>query len=272
MNTPATPYQIIEFPAERRFMANLLNLAWAGKHTMYGLLEVDVTGPRQRLRAQQAQTGDQLSFTGFLVGCLARAVAEQREVQALRKGAARLLLFNDVDVGILVERQAGAHHELTGEVIRCANRKTLREIHQQIRAAQFTPPPAPGRAAAWAQSALLLPWPLSGLVGAVSRALLRRMPMIAAAISGTVGISAIGMFGKDCSGWGIAPTMHPLDIIVGSITWKPAVVAGRVEPREILHLTLVFDHDVIDGAPAARFARRLVELIECGYGLEDQGC
>jgi hypothetical protein len=27
------------------------------------------------------------------------------------------------------------------------------------------------------------------------------------------------------------------------------------------------DHDVSDGAPAARFTRRLVELIESGYGL-----
>src|SRR6266540_298604 len=79
------------------------------------------------------------------------------------------------------------------------------------------------------------------------------------------------MFGEGQGGWGIAPTMHPLDLIVGSTAWKPAVVEGRIEPRESLNLTLVFDHDVIDGAPAARFARRLVELIESGYGLgEDQ--
>jgi pyruvate/2-oxoglutarate dehydrogenase complex dihydrolipoamide acyltransferase (E2) component len=39
--------------------------------------------------------------------------------------------------------------------------------------------------------------------------------------------------------------------------------------RQILHLTLVFDHDVIDGAPAARFTKRLVELIESGYGLDE---
>jgi hypothetical protein len=36
-------------------------------------------------------------------------------------------------------------------------------------------------------------------------------------------------------------------------------------------LTVLFDHDIVDGAPAARFTRRLVELIESGYGLgEDQ--
>jgi pyruvate/2-oxoglutarate dehydrogenase complex dihydrolipoamide acyltransferase (E2) component len=45
------------------------------------------------------------------------------------------------------------------------------------------------------------------------------------------------------------------------------VVEGRIEPREILNLTVVFDHHVIDGAPAARFTRRLVELIESGHGL-----
>jgi hypothetical protein len=29
------------------------------------------------------------------------------------------------------------------------------------------------------------------------------------------------------------------------------------------------DHDIIDGAPAARFTERLKELIESGYGLPD---
>jgi hypothetical protein len=44
---------------------------------------------------------------------------------------------------------------------------------------------------------------------------------------------------------------------------------GRIEPREILNLTVMFDHDVIDGAPATCFTRRLVELIESGYGLAE---
>jgi len=40
-----------------------------------------------------------------------------------------------------------------------------------------------------------------------------------------------------------------------------------IAPREILSLTVGFDHGVVDGAPAARFVRRLVQLIESGYGL-----
>jgi pyruvate/2-oxoglutarate dehydrogenase complex dihydrolipoamide acyltransferase (E2) component len=56
---------------------------------------------------------------------------------------------------------------------------------------------------------------------------------------------------------------------VGGIARKPAVIEERVEPRYVLDLTVSFDHDVVDGAPAARFVKRLVELIEKGYGLEE---
>ena len=89
------------------------------------------------------------------------------------------------------------------------------------------------------------------------------------AASGTVAVTAVGMFGKGHSGWGIATTPVSLSLVVGSMAWKPAVVEGRIEPREILNLTVVFDHNVIDGAPATRFVRRLVELIESGYGLDE---
>jgi pyruvate/2-oxoglutarate dehydrogenase complex dihydrolipoamide acyltransferase (E2) component len=46
-------------------------------------------------------------------------------------------------------------------------------------------------------------------------------------------------------------------------------VGGQIVPREFLHLTASFDHDVIDGAPAARFIQRFKELIESGCGLKD---
>jgi 2-oxoacid dehydrogenase/acyltransferase catalytic subunit len=56
---------------------------------------------------------------------------------------------------------------------------------------------------------------------------------------------------------------------VGGIGEKPGVVDGQIALREYLSLTISFDHDMIDGAPAARFTERLKELIESGYGLPD---
>ena len=86
-------------------------------------------------------------------------------------------------------------------------------------------------------------------------------------MGGTVTVTSVGMFGGGHSGWGLTPTPESLALVVGGTAWKPAIVEGRIEPREILNLTVMFNHDVIDGAPATRFTRRLVELIESGCGL-----
>lgn len=268
MNKKIGSYQIIDFPTERRAMPAYLELK-AGRHVMYALLEVDVTVARKFIEDYKAQAGDQLSFTGYLAFCLACAVDENKTVQAYRKGNKQLVVFDDVDVGIMIELKQGETRVLTGYVIRGANRKTYRQIHQEIRSVQAEPVPPSNGMPTWFRSALLLPWPLSGLFKALFRMIVRRDPAIVTSMAGTVGISSVGMFGKGHAGWGIASGSHVLDLVVGGTARKLAEVEGRIEPREMLSLTIIFDHDVIDGAPAARFTRRLVELIESGYGLDE---
>ena len=43
---------------------------------------------------------------------------------------------------------------------------------------------------------------------------------------------------------------------------RPRVIDGRVTVRDVLDLTVAIDHNVVDGAPAARFAAELRELLE----------
>ncbi len=268
MSTDVGPHHVVDLSPGRRVWVNTLELSWPA-HTMYGLLEVDVTLARKFIAEQEARTGETLSFAGFLTFCLARAVDEDKTIQAFRKGDRQLVLFDDVNVGLMIERKVGEKRALMGHVIRGANRKTYREIHCEIRKAQSEPVP-PGRGmASWFRSALLLPWPLSRLIIALLRINSRRDPTIAVSMGGTVALTSVGMFGGGHSGWGLSPTLHPLGLVVGGIAWKPAVVEGRIEPREILSLTLTFDHDIVDGGPATRFVRRLVELIESGYGLDE---
>jgi hypothetical protein len=128
----------------------------------------------------------------------------------------------------------------------------------------------PGRGLpGWLRSALLLPWPLSRVFMLLLTLAGRLDPTIGVAESGTVMVTAVGMFGKGHSGWGITTSPHSLALIVGGTARKPACVGDRIEPRELLSLTVMFDHDVVDGAPAARFVRRLVELIESSDGLDE---
>jgi pyruvate/2-oxoglutarate dehydrogenase complex dihydrolipoamide acyltransferase (E2) component len=87
---------------------------------------------------------------------------------------------------------------------------------------------------------------------------------------GTIGVTAVGMFGKS-GGWPLPiPNVHPLAVAVGGISRKPSYVGegDELQPREMLDLTLMFDHDVIDGGPATRFSARLIELMESAHGLE----
>jgi pyruvate/2-oxoglutarate dehydrogenase complex dihydrolipoamide acyltransferase (E2) component len=207
-----------------------------------------------------------LSFTGYLAFCLARAIDEDKSVQAYRKGRSQLALFEDVDVGLMIERQMGDSRVPVGYVIRRANHKTFMEIHEEIRAVQAAPAPPNQKP----PLVLRLLKPLPKLANSLVHAAIRRDPAGTwVAMAGTVGLSSVGMFGKG-SGWPLAaPAGHPLCVYVGGIGRKPACVSDRIEPREFLSLTIAFDHDVVDGAPAARFTQRFKELIESGYGLAD---
>jgi pyruvate/2-oxoglutarate dehydrogenase complex dihydrolipoamide acyltransferase (E2) component len=67
------------------------------------------------------------------------------------------------------------------------------------------------------------------------------------------------------------PSSHPqtLYITVGGIGVKRGVVDGSITIREYLSLTISLDHEMIDGAPAARFTQWMKELIKSGYGLDN---
>jgi pyruvate/2-oxoglutarate dehydrogenase complex dihydrolipoamide acyltransferase (E2) component len=69
--------------------------------------------------------------------------------------------------------------------------------------------------------------------------------------------------------WVTEPSGPTLTIIVGGIGEKAVIADGQAATREYLSMTISFDHDIIDSAPAARFTQRLKELIESGYGLFD---
>jgi pyruvate/2-oxoglutarate dehydrogenase complex dihydrolipoamide acyltransferase (E2) component len=83
---------------------------------------------------------------------------------------------------------------------------------------------------------------------------------------GNVAITSIGMMGN-ANGWFIPTSIHPLCFGISKISKKPVVIKDKVEIREILNMTILLDHDVIDGAPMARFISDLSTNISKGIGL-----
>jgi pyruvate/2-oxoglutarate dehydrogenase complex dihydrolipoamide acyltransferase (E2) component len=262
---PNSAFHEVDFPRIREGAIDLLREAHR-KHMIHALLEVDVTDARRRIREDKARTGETLSFTAFIATCLAQAVDEDKAMHAYRRGKRKLVIFDDVDVNTMVEREVGGSRMGTPNIIRAANRKSLRQVHDEIRAAQagtveetrgmewFRWAPLVARLPVWLRT---LAW----------RAV-QRNPHLLKRIAGTVGLTAVGMFGLG-AGWGMTIPFLTLNVVLGGIGEKLALVDGRVEPREFLCVTISVDHDIVDGAPAARFASRFKELIESSLGLTE---
>ena len=262
MNQQHVDYQVVPYPKIRRWMAAMFRSV-QHKPMIHGLLEVDVTRARAHLSEHKATTGETLSFTAFLTACLAKAVDEHKAVQAIRFGSKHLILFEDVDVYLPIEHDMAGQKQVMPYVIRAANRKTVREIHHEIRTAQVQDVTKDLTRVQSLPTLLFQPylWLLTWRG--------RTHPRLWKKNVGTVGITAVGMFGNG-AGWGI-PIAPPTTLMmtVGGISEKPGVVDGQIAIRDYLSLTISFDHDMIDGAPAARFTQRLKELIESDYGLGD---
>jgi pyruvate/2-oxoglutarate dehydrogenase complex dihydrolipoamide acyltransferase (E2) component len=254
-------YDLLPFPAERRVIV-------AGGHygtrrsMIHGLLEVDVTQARALLHAA-AEQGHPLSFTAYVVACLARAIAQNPQVQAYRDWRGRLVVFHDVDVVTMIEAEAGA--VAVPHIIRAANRRTVRDISDEIHAVRTQPAHSQQQGGLVALAAHL-----PGFVLQLAYGILRRNPQRFKQTAGTVIISAVGMFGQG-GGWGLTfVPMHTLALLVGGIAPKPMVHEGAITIRDLLSLTVSFDHDVVDGAPAARFAAVLREMMESAALLEHE--
>ena len=48
---------------------------------------------------------------------------------------------------------------------------------------------------------------------------------------------------------------------------KPRVVADKIEIRDIMHLTVMLNHDSVDGVPAAFFVKKLAAWLEKAKGV-----
>ena len=252
------------------------------KHHIPILVELDVTEARARFRWFKETTGVSLSFTGWVVKCLGQAVSEHKEMHAMRKGRRNIIAFDDVDVSIAVEKASEDARDQAQTlpmpyVVRGAQRKSVTEIHEEIRAAVSQMEKGSSGLELRPHLTRLqsfffsLPSFLRDLI------LWRRLlndPFFAKRTMGTVTVTSVGMFARGDqagSSWGIPIGMTPLVVALGPVSTKPAVTKDGVGVREYIGVTILFDHDVVDGAPAARFVSRLGELVGAAFGLEDLG-
>lgn len=218
---------------------------------IHGLIEVDVT------RAVRILEKSDISFAGFVVATVARAVALHPEVHAYRDWLGRIVVHRYVDATTLIEVGTDEGSFPLAHLIRDADRRGVAAISDEIRSVQQNPwgTVEGRRLERFAPLAGRLP----GLAWIVYQVMSRSTRM--RAIAGTVAVSSVGMFGAG-SGHGIGfPTVLSLSVLVGGRTRKPVVQDEGVTVGDVLDLTVTFDHNTVDGAPAARFVAELRRLL-----------
>jgi pyruvate/2-oxoglutarate dehydrogenase complex dihydrolipoamide acyltransferase (E2) component len=246
------------FPSSRRLVTAAVR---SGRRIvpMHGLFDVDVTTARRVL----AEAVPPVSLTAFVVASVGRAAAMHPQVHAYRDWRGRLVEHRHVDVQTLIEVPTSQGPFGLVHVVRDADLRSAAEISSELRSVKTdaaatttgrllnTLAPAAGR--------------LPGLYRAMYAAMSRSHRVHLA--TGTVQVTAVGMF-ADGGGFAIAPpTLASLVVVVGGLSKRPRVVGERIEVREVLDLTVTIDHNIVDGAPATRFGADLRKLLHTAAAL-----
>ncbi len=232
------------------------------RHSIIGMIEVDITNARENVKASKKISN--ISFNGWLVKSISDLLADHKQVAAYVRRKKKLFIFDDVTVSMVVEKNKDGLRIPVPLLILSANKKSVEEITEEIEIAKRKD---------LQKNEIILHQTMSFIMQIyiylppfIRRAIWRHMiktPKLAYGRMGNVVISSVGMMGN-VNGWFIQSTIHPISFGIGSITKKPWVVNGEIMIREILHITILFDHDVVDGGEMARFVGALAKKLERG--------
>jgi pyruvate/2-oxoglutarate dehydrogenase complex dihydrolipoamide acyltransferase (E2) component len=238
------------------------------KHAIQALIEIDVTEARRMIR-ENKKKGMKISFTAWIIKCISCVCEEYKLIHGVKKGKHKVVVFDDVDISILVEREVQGEKVPLPYIIRRTNEKSISDIFHEIKQVQRQSVENEGDYVLGGGMNKFFMKAYYSLPGFVRRLFIKRLmhsPILTKKNMGTVVVTSLGMMGR-FNGWFVPISIHPLTFAIGSIIKKPGIIHDTVAIREFLFITVLVDHDVIDGAPSARALARLIDLLEKGYGL-----
>jgi pyruvate dehydrogenase E2 component (dihydrolipoamide acetyltransferase) len=219
----AEQYRSAPLAGHRKVIADRLSLSARTAVHVPITMEIDMT-PAAGLKSEKEKSGQQISYNDFTIRATAMALREFPAVNTMLLGQ-ELRTMNEVNVGFAVV----SGDDLLVPVIRNADRLSLEEISRSAKLL-----------AERARNGSLATREMSG---------------------GTFTVSNLGMYDVDL----FAPVINPPETAilgVGRIVPKIVVQGENMSIRQIMTLTLVFDHRVIDGVRAAKFLQRVKQLLE----------
>jgi hypothetical protein len=261
LRMPNAPGMIHPYPRLRNFILDVM-AEGRRKSICHVLVEADLSGVKERLAEHRHRTGESVSITSYVAASYVGAIAADKSVQAYRTGRSKLVVFDDIDLTFMIERDWEGTALPVFHIVRAAQTKRAHQIHAELQASREAPLGMHGPMNALEMLFFRLPRPLRKSLWFF----VRRNPYWFKDLAGTVGIASMGMFTAGAAA-GIPITPMTLTLTIGGIEAKLALQDGKVVEREVIHLNLSVDHDIIDGAPLMRFADRLKTILREGTAL-----
>ncbi len=191
--------------------------------------EADVTDLffiREKEKVEMRKKNIHLTFLPFIIKAVIQALKEHPYLNASLDGKTEEIVMKKYyNIGVAVDIEGG----LLVPVVKEAEKKTIAELAKEIQ----------------------------DLADKTKSRTIDLMDMK----GGTFTITNVGSIG----GIFATPIINYPEVAIlatGRIMDKPLAIDGKVAVRKVLPLSLSFDHRVVDGAEAARFVSRLIELLE----------
>lgn len=215
----------------RRTTAEHVTYAWTHIPQVTQFDKADIT-ELEKLRKNISGTNKKISATPFIIKVTAAALKKFPQFNASVDMASQEIIFKDyINIGVAVDTDRG----LLVPVLKDADKKSILQIADEL--------------SAIGQRARLRKTTIEEMQGGCFT------------ISNLGGIG--GTYFSPIINW---PQVAILGISKG--TTEAVYAEGQIQPRQMLPLSLSYDHRVIDGADAARFLRWVCEAIEQPFLLE----
>ena len=176
------------------------------------------------------KTGEEISITAYVVKAAAKALEDHQMINSSLEGD-ELRLYSDINVAVAINTPDG----LVAPIIPQTNKRSILEISRGIR-------------------------------DLTERAIQNKLA-VTDLTGGTFTVTNLGGFGVDL----FAPVINPPQCAIlgfGRTSEKPVIIEKQVQVASITTLSLVFDHRIVDGVPAAQYLQRVKELLEDPKKLE----
>jgi len=121
-----TNYKTKIFPKTRIATIDICEIG-KKKHHITAFLEIDVTLAREKIKNYKINI-EKISFVAWLIKVIAHTLSKYNEITAFKSGKQKIMIFEDINISFLVEKEVNGHKVPIPVVIQKANLQEIETI------------------------------------------------------------------------------------------------------------------------------------------------